>query len=375
MKCLLVLVSFCVVFVGCWTANKHPFALNPPWPPTYNMAMSTILMPCNSEGWFDSSFAAKFGIASYDWSNAKALWSKAKPMNCEETLVTQAEATKKINPDTHVWVYRNIVKALPWFSSVRAKLEDPKYWGWFLHYKNASGNTATTNLYHDFGQTPGGDCGNNVQCGEYLFDHRNDTLREFLINEYIVSQNGVLNPAIDGIFLDDNWSADGPAEEDPKCIEIIGLSKADITNLTNAWRATQEAIYTALITHKAYVWQLLTDTMGSNNFTRSQCTQWVQQNCGPNTPFTQRPFVLSLDKTAVEQYLAMFLLVRGPYAWLGWAWSGCGGPWVRPPQLDVDYGAPTSDCKQTQPGIFTREYSKASITMDCPHFQATIKMK
>jgi len=300
-------------------------------------------------------------------------------MNCEETLVMQAQQTKKINQNTHVWVYRNIVKALPWFSTVREKLENPQYWGWFLHYKNASGNTASTNLYHDFGQTPGGDCGKGVECGEYLFDHRNDTLREWLINEYVVSQNGVLNPAIDGVFFDDNWSASGPAEEDPKCIEIIGLSKQDISELTRAWQQTLEATYVALISHKAYAWQLITDTMASDNFTKNECTQWMQKNCGPNSPLLERPFVYSFTRpiplTSVMQDIALFLLARGDYAWIGFGWMGCGGPWVRPPQVDVDYGVPTSDCKQIKTGIFTREYSKATVTMDCPNWAATIKMK
>ena len=39
------------------------------------------------------------------------------------------------------------MKALPWFGSVREKLEDKQFWGYFLHYKNVSGDTATTNLY------------------------------------------------------------------------------------------------------------------------------------------------------------------------------------------------------------------------------------
>jgi len=291
----------------------------------------------------------------------------------------QAQMTKKISPSTHVWVYRNIVKALPWFSTVREKLEDPKYWGFFLHLKNPSGNTATTNLYHDFGQTPSGDCGNGVECGEYLFDHRNASLREWLINDVLVSQNGVLNPAIDGIFFDDNWSKAGPDEEDPKCIEACGLTTQDIDQLMNAWSATLEATFTALIKNNAFVWQLITDTLGRNNFTRPQCTQWLQQNCGPNSPLLQRPFefgfTMPIPLTSVEQDVAMFLLTRGPYAWIGYGWMGCGGPWVRPPQVDVDYGMPTSDCKETQTGIFTREYSKATVTMDCPNWKATIKMK
>ena len=67
---------------------------------------------------------------------------------------------------------RNLVKALPWFATVRRKLEDPSYFGFFLHKKTptGAGKTATELLYHDFEQTPkGGDCGKGVECGEYLW--------------------------------------------------------------------------------------------------------------------------------------------------------------------------------------------------------------
>ena len=43
----------------------------PPWPPTYDMALSTIMMPCNYSGFMDPEFAAKWGLVDFDWSNAK----------------------------------------------------------------------------------------------------------------------------------------------------------------------------------------------------------------------------------------------------------------------------------------------------------------
>ncbi len=43
-------------------------------------------------------------------SNAKDQWAAAKPMDCEERLLEQAAMTKALNPDTHTWVYRNLVK-------------------------------------------------------------------------------------------------------------------------------------------------------------------------------------------------------------------------------------------------------------------------
>jgi len=91
-------------------------------------------------------------------------------MSCEETLLAQAAATHALNPAAKQFVYRNAIKALPWFTSVREKLEDRAWWGWFLPYANctahACGPNATQNLYHDFEQTPRGDCGEGVECGE-----------------------------------------------------------------------------------------------------------------------------------------------------------------------------------------------------------------
>lgn len=43
------------------------------------------------------------------------------------------------------------------------------------------GPNATQNLFHDFEQTPKGDCGEGVECGEYVFNHRNASLLPFLL--------------------------------------------------------------------------------------------------------------------------------------------------------------------------------------------------
>jgi len=45
----------------------------------------------------------------------------------------------------------------------------------------------------------------------------------------------------------------------------------------------------------------------------------------------------------------------------------------RPSELDVDYGSPTSDCVEQSSGVFRREYSRASVQLDCNAFEATIK--
>ena len=193
---------------------------NPPWPPTYEMARSTLSMQCNSSGWSSVDRGAAFGIISYDWSNAKAQWAAARPMDCEERLQTQARATKAASKgQAHVFVYRNLVKALPWFSAVREKLDDPRYAGWFLRFDPArkgqyhvpacaaENATKCSAFYHDQEQTPevptpaaphpDGACGGGVcdcggqPCGEYLFDHRNGSLRDWLVNELVLGPTAV----------------------------------------------------------------------------------------------------------------------------------------------------------------------------------------
>ena len=78
-----------------------------------------------------------------------------------------------------------------------------------------------------------------------------------------------------------------------------------------------------------------------------------------------------------EQDLANFLLARGAHAWLGHGWQGCSRDYVFPEALNRDYGEPTEICKETaeRSGVFTREWTKASIQMDCNTYTPEIKMK
>ena len=85
--------------------------------------------------------------------------------------------------------------------------------------------------------------------------------------------------------------------------------------------------------------------------------------------------------------------------WLrsGHGWKGCSKNYPFPPEFDLDYvsaaislcllrnlkeavaqGEPVDKvCKETAPnsGIFTREWSKADVKMDCNNWKPTITMK
>ena len=84
------------------------------------MSQSTILYTCNDTGMHDVGHATKFGVVVYDWSNAKALWANAHPMNSEELLTEQCDRVLAASPSVpgevpRCWVYRNTIKALNWY--------------------------------------------------------------------------------------------------------------------------------------------------------------------------------------------------------------------------------------------------------------------
>ena len=84
----------------------------PTWPQTWLLNASTIAMTCNYSGLTDPAATRGFAFVSYDWSNALAAWSAAKPMNTEELLLEQVRASAAANPGQTFFVYRNGIKAL-----------------------------------------------------------------------------------------------------------------------------------------------------------------------------------------------------------------------------------------------------------------------
>jgi len=390
----------------------------PQWTPTYSMPLSTIVMPCNYSGWFDTNMTAQFGVVDFDWSNAKQMWANQQPMDCEERLMTQAAMVKAVNPQAKVWVYRNLVKALPWFSSVRTKITDPAYSGWFLKFKpngpyhvpNCDKNynpPLCSDLYHDQDQTPQHpsgdgsctkpcDCG-GVPCGEYLWDHRNDSLREFLINEFLLGPTGLGDPNVSGFYLDDGWAntsqpvapwepqpmgfcdhspIGGATEEDYRCTEDMGLTQADTTAITDGWQRTMQAVQKAVINAGGFAWQFTTSFVGAP--TKVTCASWFR---GPGKSYASQATIMQFTNAtqrplpAVNEDLATFLLVRGPYAWLGYGWVGCITDYEFPSQLSQDFGKPTesSYSEVGTSGVFTRKWSKATVSFDCNAWKGSVQ--
>ena len=377
-------------------AHVVPGAVTPLWEPTYNMSRSTIAMICNSSGRVDPLWASQWGLIDLDWNGNKKNWSSASPMNVEEDMRENMEQVKAINPLTKTWVYRNGIKALPWHTSVRTKLEDRQYWGYFMPYANCStspgvyvcGPNATMNLYHDFEQTPTGNCGVGVQCGEYVFNHRNTSLSSFLLGEYFFDPvNGMGNPLLDGVYVDDDWSSSGPSEMDKDAVEKMGMSPEDVSAMRTAWLFNQQAWRDALVSASKFEWFLFyggQQTAPGQNQTCGQCTcqTYLEKNCGEYSPSQNGTLFYGYSRIShsnpfplpsPDQDLAAFLLTRGQYSYFGYGWSGCidaTHPFTRPANLNVDYGSPINYCSETAPGIWQRNYEKYTIQLDCNKWQA-----
>ena len=377
----------------------------PPWPSTYNMSLSTCVMPAWNEGIgpvpYPPEELSRWGLCSIDWSNGWSWWSSHSPQDCEETLSSQAEAVHALNPAQHTWVYSQYSKALPWMTSVREKLEDRNYERWFIPKPTClaydCGDNATANLWHDESQTPNatGDCGNGVECGQYLFDLRNASLREWMASsEYLGTNRSLGNPSITGFYFDDPWYPTGPGDMPVipnTTVQLLNFSAQDVKDMLAASALSVEMIHNYTIASGGFAWQMFnTQPEYPNTVTNAQpnCAPFLRKYCGQasQTQISALHLQFSLQSPAnpwplpyPAQDVAQFLLVRGPYAWLGYGWESDRKPntYELPPQATIDYGEPLNFCTETalNSGIFTREYTKFTIEMDCGAFQATFTPK
>lgn len=361
-------------------------------------------------------------------------------MNDVELMLVQAGMTKALAPERRVFIYANFVKALPWLSYVREKLVDPAYSGWFLHFApggafpNGSWHVPScdtgyspplcSNLYHDQLQTPqvpspgnpnpdGNcvgtcDCG-GVPCGEYLWDHRNASMREWLVST-LTGPYGTGSGVVDGFFLDDFFCSNivngsgactdpvqGATEVDAHQQADMGLSDADIADLTRGWLATMTAAQQALLDAGAYTWSLM---RGGENadatprmVERDSCVAELRAACAPSSPWATEPLLFGLHAgnatvplPQLQQDIAAYLLMRGPWAFVGYGVWGMSWPvgtsWVTPngtsapvPQeFSMDYGRPAGLCVETAAGVFQRLLSKSIVQLDCNAWQANITM-
>jgi hypothetical protein len=244
-----------------------------------------------------------------------------------------------------------------------------------------------------------------------LWDHRNGSmLRDFLINEHIFDPvTGLGNPDFSGLFIDDFWCSNtingsgactdpvqGPTEIDANNQVDMGLSDADVADLTKGWLETFTAAQAAIVAAGKYTWSLIPDQDNANAepvlVDQSSCRSFLSEACSPSSRWQSLPLMHGLAPgnstnplPTLASDIAVFLLARGDYAWTGYgewgmSWpagstwqSKSGTPVARPVEMDLNYGSPSppkSTCTQVQGGIFTRTLTNVVVTLDCATYAA-----
>ena len=319
---------------------------------------------------------------------------------------------------------RILSRADPWYTSVRALLDDEAYAPWFIDFKPEGpwdspkcdpygSPPKCSNHFHMQEQTPGfphgdGDCAppgcdcGKAPCGFYLWNHSSaavvhgQTFRQWFINDYMLNKVG-MSPLVSGFFWDDIWPAPGKSFRDsvPGVAADTGLDTdlAGWGQITASYHANMDALRTATLAAGKFAWQLLWtggnatgvgSTVPHAIVSQTTCAADLRSLCNETAPPQTRAMMYSLNcntpanLTSPAEDVANFLLIRGPFAWLGHGWKGCSKDYPFPSELNMDYGEPVDKvCKETaaSSGIFTREWSNAHVTMDCNKWAPSITWK
>lgn len=171
---------------------------------------------------------------------------------------------------------------------------------------------------------------------------------------------------------------------DAHAVADMGLSVPDVAALTDGFLWASAQVYAAILARGKFVWD---QTLNNDPYAplNGDCPQpWVRQatcaadllrNCNASSPVQARTLLYGFSPgsctgtdptnlTDVNQDVANFLLIRGPYAYLGNGWLGCALAYEYPAaQFNADYGEPTGLCGETAPGsgVFERDFTKSTV--------------
>jgi len=247
----------------------------------------------------------------------------------------------------------------------------------------------------------------NVPSGEYLFDVRNASARGYIIED-LLGMTSLGNTNISGLYLDDYWRdasepiypsgnqppwgycthspIGGPSEIELHCVDDMQLTQNDTINLYSSWQTSFSEIYNAMDDVGAFAFQSFTfiSTPGADgiaNTLQSACAAGINSNYYTSPlyhTFTTQPTCCPPNRNTTllqfEEDLAFFLLVRGPFAWIGYNWDFCSPQHIMPPALFMDYGIPLNTCEATSSDYFIRKYANATVWFNTTSYTGGIIM-
>lgn len=369
-------LTTCVEFAtdavnSCFTNGGCP---PPPWPVQWNLTLSTICNPGNqflqNPGYFNSSnWTQPWGIIAVDWSVAQSIWQRyppnGNPGDTDLAVTTENCAIIKQHfPETRCFIYHDGTAAQVNLETDRVPMYNLTYSGYFLK------EAGTDTIYNYYG-VPG---------DQYMWDFRNASASTYFINAILQSLN---NDSVDGTYIDDQLStvADvfpefegNPSVPTSLTTYITGINTTEaITPFLYCKDQAQVRLLPALITNGKYTWAAFSQQdslapgvpqFGCANFMAAKCGAQWQTDATTVSTFT-------FDANHPIQSTAGFLILRGPYSWLGNGWLRGDVQWD--PVFLAQVGEPVGSCVQTSSGVFTRQWTYGTTTLNCNTWSATIE--
>ena len=248
--------------------------------------------------------------------------------------------------------------------------------------------------------------------------------------QYFISSviSSLDDDAVDGTFSDD---VDGVPDEHPDVQARINMTDSQLSTLQWATSQASSDLISALVQVGKYNWQAFGAGDGvQGGFSRGSCAAYMAEYCDP--AYQGRPLMTAFNPNPADknQTLAAFLITRPPYGWIGFGWestserrsqllvdahtllqrarTGCdmecairalpllhNGPPPPPPhspasspwlyfsplagddrQWDdlflLQAGTPLGLCTEPSQGVFQREWSLGTASLDCNSYTAEL---
>lgn len=314
----------------------------PNWEPEWNLTRSTVVQP-----WCRDVFTP-----SHPWGLISLAWDCSEDGAEEAATVANCTDLKARGIASRCFMYHNQELALRWLESQRAAMDDPARAGWFLRWPNG-----TLYVEPETGRPHGG------FEAQAFWDFRVEDAARYFVSSVLAT---MASPAVDGTYDDD---VVGIPAEHPNVISRTNLSAADVLALQLATQNTSQVLINASVAAGKYVWQAFGAGDGaSRGPSPSSCAAWMRDHCAPARQM--QPLLQQYDAAAANQSIAAFLIVRPPNGYLGWGWYSNDENWS--PLFLLQPGIPLGLCAEGPVGVFSRNWSAGTATLDCNEYTASL---
>lgn len=292
-----------------------------------------------------------------------------------------AKALKALRPDLKVGVTRNSVVATTFWDTARERMQDPASASFWLQ----CGATPCTAKWGLDEPCPGRPHPSDCWPTSYMFNWSDPGFQEWYVYEYI--GEAANNSLIDAVYFDagvdvsvapgldpQGYIRDSQATFDRAAALLRSKGKwasswvghgneGEITN------ATCTATMEAWLRRAASGHTLVPITYAFDKCFRHPCHDG--QAGGSNPGWHHSP-------TDQNNTVAAFMIARGPSALLQLHVHGAYA-WAEdmhfPPILRADYGRPLAPAATVREGVYSREYERATLTLDCGRWESSFELK